>query len=168
MGKTKRVWGPLPGGGVLEQGLQRLGGAPSTSKPTWKAGLGSWTFTESQAVEQLLADEGGDAHRGQASSFLGLQKLRQRTVLPANWRAELSPQEEGSRESLRHACPQVWDATSLECHLKVVHGTSLVVQWLRLCAPNAGAPGLMPGQGTRSHMPQLRVRMPQLGPSIAN
>ena len=27
--------------------------------------------------------------------------------------------------------------------------TALVVQWLRLCAPNAGGPGLTPGQGTR-------------------
>ena len=35
-------------------------------------------------------------------------------------------------------------------------GTSLVVQWLRLCAPNTGSPGLIPGQGTRSHMPQPR------------
>ena len=33
-------------------------------------------------------------------------------------------------------------------------GTSLVVQWLRLCAPNAGGSGLIPGQGTRSHTPQ--------------
>ena len=33
---------------------------------------------------------------------------------------------------------------------------SLVVQWLRLRAPNAGGPGSIPGQGTRSHMPQLR------------
>ena len=41
-------------------------------------------------------------------------------------------------------------------------GTSLVVQWLRLHAPSAGAPCLIPGQGTRSHMLQLRVRMPQL------
>ena len=31
-------------------------------------------------------------------------------------------------------------------------GTSLVVQWLRLRAPNAGGPGSIPGQGTRSHM----------------
>ncbi|TEA38318.1 hypothetical protein DBR06_SOUSAS110180, partial [Sousa chinensis] len=29
---------------------------------------------------------------------------------------------------------------------------SLAVQWLSLCAPNAGGPGLIPGQGTRSHM----------------
>ena len=34
-------------------------------------------------------------------------------------------------------------------------GTSLMVQWLRLHTPNAGGLGLIPGQGTRSHMPQL-------------
>ncbi|TEA34858.1 hypothetical protein DBR06_SOUSAS4310039, partial [Sousa chinensis] len=39
---------------------------------------------------------------------------------------------------------------------------SLVVQWLRLCTPNAGGPGSIPGQRTRSHMPQLRVCMLQL------
>ena len=32
------------------------------------------------------------------------------------------------------------------------HRTSLVAQWLRLRAPNAGGPGSIPGQGTRSHM----------------
>ena len=35
-------------------------------------------------------------------------------------------------------------------------GISLVVQWLRLCIPNAGSLGSIPGQGTRAHMPQLR------------
>ena len=30
------------------------------------------------------------------------------------------------------------------------------VQWPRLCTPNAGGPGLIPGQRTRSHMPQQR------------
>ena len=39
---------------------------------------------------------------------------------------------------------------------------SLVVQWLRLHAANAGGLGSIPGQGTRSHMLQLRVHMPQL------
>ena len=34
-------------------------------------------------------------------------------------------------------------------------GDSPGVQWLRLLAPSAGDPG-NPGQGTRSHMPQLR------------
>ena len=40
--------------------------------------------------------------------------------------------------------------------------TSRVVQWLSLWAPNAAGPGSIPGQGTRSHMPQLRVQIPQL------
>ena len=31
-------------------------------------------------------------------------------------------------------------------------GTSLVAQWVRRSAPNAGDPGSIPGQGTRSHM----------------
>ena len=38
----------------------------------------------------------------------------------------------------------------------------LVVQWLRLHAPNAGSLSLSSGQGTRSYMPQLRVLMLQL------
>ncbi|TEA32356.1 hypothetical protein DBR06_SOUSAS5210050, partial [Sousa chinensis] len=29
-------------------------------------------------------------------------------------------------------------------------------------APNAGGPGSIPGQGTRSHIPQLRVCTPHL------
>ena len=37
-----------------------------------------------------------------------------------------------------------------------------VVQWLRCHAPNAGGSGLIPVQGTRSHMPKLRVCMLQL------
>ena len=44
-----------------------------------------------------------------------------------------------------------------EHHLKLIHfWASLVVHWLRLQAPNAGGLGLIPGQGTRSHVPQLR------------
>ena len=37
------------------------------------------------------------------------------------------------------------------------YGTSLVVQRLRLHAPNAEGWGLIPGQGTRSRMPQLKI-----------
>ena len=40
--------------------------------------------------------------------------------------------------------------------LKITPGTSLVVQWLRLCAPSTGGPGSIPGQETRVCMPQLR------------
>ena len=36
--------------------------------------------------------------------------------------------------------------------LNPLPGTSLVVQWLRLCTPNAGGLGSIPGQGSRSHM----------------
>ena len=42
-----------------------------------------------------------------------------------------------------------------------------MVQGLGLCALNAGGAGLIPGQGSRSHMLQLRVCMPQLRPGIA-
>ena len=34
--------------------------------------------------------------------------------------------------------------------------TSLVVQWLRLHAPNSEGLGSVPGQGTRSHMPLIK------------
>ena len=46
--------------------------------------------------------------------------------------------------------------------LKISRGTSLVVQWLRLCAFSAGGQGSIPDQGTRSQMLQLRIRVPQL------
>ena len=46
---------------------------------------------------------------------------------------------------------------------KQKHGrTSLVVQWLRLHAPNAGGSGSIPSQGTRSHVLQQSVHMLQL------
>ena len=41
----------------------------------------------------------------------------------------------------------------------IVVWTSLVVQWLRLCAPSKGDWGSIPGQGTRAYILQLRVRM---------
>ena len=34
---------------------------------------------------------------------------------------------------------------------------NIAVQWLRLHAPNVGGPGSIPGQGTRSNMPQLKI-----------
>ena len=68
--------------------------------------------------------------------------------------------------------PSCWCHT-LEQNLKVYsikifwRGTSLVVQSLRQHDHNVGGPGLIPGQGTRSYMLQLRVRMPQLKVSCA-
>ena len=40
-------------------------------------------------------------------------------------------------------------------------GTSLGVQWLRLCTSKEGGLGMIPGLGTRSHMLQLDSSMPQ-------
>ena len=40
---------------------------------------------------------------------------------------------------------------------RTVAGTSLLVQWLRLYAPSMRGLGSIPGWGTRSHMPQLKM-----------
>ena len=40
---------------------------------------------------------------------------------------------------------------------KAERGTSLVDLWLRLLTPSAGDPGSIPAQGTRSHVPQLKI-----------
>ena len=45
---------------------------------------------------------------------------------------------------------------------KMCTATSLVVQWLRLCASKAGSLGSISGHKTRSCTLQLRVCMPQL------
>ena len=48
--------------------------------------------------------------------------------------------------------------TSLKLLLKISpQGTSLVGQWLRPHVPNAEGPGSIPGQGTRSHMLQVKI-----------
>lgn len=44
----------------------------------------------------------------------------------------------------------------------VVYGTSLVVLWLRFCAPDARGHGFCPWSWTRSHRPRLRVHVTQL------
>lgn len=46
------------------------------------------------------------------------------------------------------SCPRVDFVTITE---KFMPGTSLVVQRLRLRAPNAGSPGLILGQGSKPH-----------------
>ena len=53
-----------------------------------------------------------------------------------------------------HCFPQ---STTTINYRKDQVGTSLVVQWLRLCAPSAEASGLIPGQETGSRMLQLKI-----------
>ena len=50
-------------------------------------------------------------------------------------------------------------------HLYKLTWTSLVVQWLRPRAPNAGGPGLIPDQETRCHIPQLRLKRKKILPA---
>ena len=53
--------------------------------------------------------------------------------------------------------------------LKHSCGNSLVFQWLRLHASNAGGPGLISGRETRSHMPKQkgqRACVPHLRPGV--
>ena len=55
---------------------------------------------------------------------------------------------------------EMWCIFTMEYYLAIkrneVSRDIPVVQWLRLCAPNAGGLGSIPGQGARAHMPQLR------------
>ena len=44
-----------------------------------------------------------------------------------------------------------------KCRTGTGWGASLVVQWLRLCAPNAWGPSSIPGQEARLHVPQLKI-----------
>ena len=70
-------------------------------------------------------------------------------VLPMDFDSETEPRKqwwgrEGQAENLQNH----------PTFSKGTEGTSLVVQWLRLCTPNEGALGSIPGQLTRSHTPQ--------------
>ena len=63
----------------------------------------------------------------------------------------------------------IWRTLTLSCliySLKEHFGTSLVVQWLR---PRSQCRDLdsISGQGTRSHMVQLKTPHPQLRPNAA-
>ena len=49
------------------------------------------------------------------------------------------------------------DNTTITDILQEERGTSLVVQWLRLQAPNAGGLDCIPGQGTRACMFHLKI-----------
>ena len=51
-------------------------------------------------------------------------------------------------------CYRLWSHYNA---LKSREGTSLVVRWPRLCAPNAEGPHSILGQGTRSHLQQLKI-----------
>ena len=67
----------------------------------------------------------------------------------------------GLTQSQSRATMTIINFRTLPLLQKETFGISLVVQWVRLYTPNAGSPGSIPSQGTRSYMLQLRVCMPQ-------
>ena len=73
-----------------------------------------------------------------------------------NQNYSLSPIEAKSHDPLHQISCSVF---ILVAHSQTIRAT---VRWLIFHAPNAGDPGLIPGQGTKSSMSQLRVDMLQL------
>ena len=59
------------------------------------------------------------------------------------------PGRRGERGSLRQRSPSVQSCRGKRAASKIQPGTSLVVQWLRLHASNAGGAGSIPGRGTK-------------------
>ena len=55
----------------------------------------------------------------------------------------------------------ICEAARVHASKKLAEGAPWLVQWLRLHTPNAGSLGSIPPQGTRPHMLQLEVYMPQ-------
>ena len=53
--------------------------------------------------------------------------------------------------------PHKFTRVACSIYVTIFLGTFLLVQWLGLCTPNAGGPGMIPDQQTRSHMPQLKI-----------
>ena len=66
------------------------------------------------------------------------------------WRFSASDEEE-----LFSVSPKAFRVTIKTKVKKMIYGFPWW-SWLRLCTPNAGGLGSIPGQGTRSHMPQLK------------
>ena len=51
---------------------------------------------------------------------------------------------------------ETWNYPDTDFAQRQPWGNSLVVHWLGLCVANAGDLGSLPGQATRSYLPQLR------------
>ena len=57
--------------------------------------------------------------------------------------------QETERHRLRDRCHERWKLSDRGPSGEGERGISLVVQWLRLCTPSAGATGSIPGGGTK-------------------
>ena len=92
-------------------------------------------------------------------------------LYPDNSCAETPCTWAGSRRSVKQVNSGRAGGSAWVIHCQTARnkrlGTSLAVQWLRLCTPRAWGLDLIPGQGTRPHMLQLRVRTQQLKMPLA-
>ena len=80
------------------------------------------------------------------------------TALPTPTLLHLRPEGDFENNPSKHKAHSLKDCSWLPTALKIkAQGTSLVVQWLKLRIPITRDPGSIPGQGTRSHMPQLKI-----------
>ena len=165
---------PKPGWDVdpTEEGLAGAQGIRSSRGATLAGlagNLSSWGAGESnppagaKARKSLSSHPGKSGARGYAcvrlASSTPLWSGRRRFSEASGCRASLGARERSSRIALRSRS-QVLGTLCLEKSgeppLLQKKRTFLVIQWLRLCSPNAEGPGQIPGQETRSHMPPLR------------
>ena len=96
--------------------------------------------------------------------FLFLLLILFLLLLPQTWFGKVSDSAlicytKGARTNVSYLC---FLAKCIVCSSKqpiqeICPGISLVVQWLRLCAPKARRLVLIPGQGTTSYMLQLKI-----------
>ena len=134
---------------------------------SWKASHHCKLFFSSWWIRQISKEN----HRSKGNSLavqrLGLHALTaedlgsipgQGTKIPqALWRGHKTKQNKTITKKQKQGIWKVkhgfFISAMLDIHQEIHFGTSLVVQWVRLHAPNAGHPGPNPSQGTRSRMP---------------
>ena len=61
----------------------------------------------------------------------------------------LCPGQEQVRKTFKCAFPKRYRKWTLALPVRTGPGTSLAVQWIRLCTSTAGSVGLIPGQGIK-------------------
>ena len=138
---------------------------------------GSCRFTPKSAP---LGHKSGMSHGALHRALLPISLVFYRTGLVVKhyhnydpWTGQCPPSSKGycghsvSQKKIRHVFFNSGDQTCPR-FLKYILGASLMVQWLRHCAPNAGGLGLIRGQGSRPYMPQLRVQSLQQRPTKTN
>ena len=100
---------------------------------------------------------------GAASELFFSSKGPWNVKFPAATKPYHSPSQDGWGAAVKRAEEQPAQPLH-QAHLSALwqkksrnRGTSLVIQWMKLCPPSAGYLGSIPDWGTRSHVPQLNI-----------